>query len=277
MVVPAAELEAHWAVLDVKAKQILSPLTTDQEAEPMSLDRAFTGIQKLNCGAVYADHANLKLLIEGLQRAAIEFDVVPLWVESAEIDVELQRLADRQSQNQKAIASRQQEIAAQAALDAERASASEVVRAKAETQLRQRFAQEANAAFGELSKTGEAFFRHSDSAPYSFTALFPQIAQRQAQLDEEGWELDQFNSAMIDYGTAEWKGRRAEVVFAEMRVRSKNRMRGEYAEDCFAVGYLIDAEFNLIRDPVESECGKFTGAISSWKTGRSFESRWIVN
>ena len=61
-----------------------------------------------------------------------------------------------------------------------------------------------------------------------------------------------------------------------LSIRSKNQELGEYADDCFTVGYLIDAEFSTLRDPVETSCMESSGVIAQWKAGRGFESRWIV-
>ena len=64
----------------------------------------------------------------------------------------------------------------------------------------------------------------------------------------DGWELLSIDSALSDYGIVEWKGRVLEAGFAEARLRMQNRDRGEYQDNCYVFGYVLDKEFDRARD-----------------------------
>ena len=106
--------------------------------------------------------------------------------------------------------------------------------------------------------------------------MFPDIARWKQELKNNGWELDKYDDELLDYGTANWKGRKLEAILLRATVSTKNPVRGEYAESCFVIGYLIDTEFKMRRDAINAECGASADALSEWQTSRSFESRWVA-
>jgi hypothetical protein len=83
------------------------------------------------------------------------------------------------------------------------------------------------------------------------------------------------DSALSDYGIVEWKGRVLEAGFAEARLRVQNRDRGEYQDNCYLFGYVLDKEFDRARDAVVVKC-KEQAAIERYKLGQRFSSRWIA-
>ena len=91
----------------------------------------------------------------------------------------------------------------------------------------------------------------------------------------DGWELLSIDSALSDYGIVEWKGRVLEAGFAEARLRMQNRDRGEYQDNCYVFGYVLDKEFDRARDAVVVKCNE-QAAIERYKLGQRFSSRWIV-
>lgn len=52
--------------------------------------------------------------------------------------------------------------------------------------------------------------------------------------------------------------------FGRDNVRSKNRHLGEYSNDYFAVGYIVDAEYSVLRDPIATSC---TGGMRRFRNG----------
>ena len=83
------------------------------------------------------------------------------------------------------------------------------------------------------------------------------------------------DSALSDYGIAEWKGRVLEAGFAEARLRMQHRDRGEYQDNCYVFGYVLDKEFDRARDAVVVKCNE-QAAIERYKLGQRFSSRWIA-
>ena len=75
------------------------------------------------------------------------------------------------------------------------------------------------------------------------------------------------------YGVAKWNGRAVETVIAQICVLMKNRTLGKYSDDCWDVGYLVDKEFAMKREPFTRRC-KDDDALKTWQTGHSFKTRW---
>jgi hypothetical protein len=89
----------------------------------------------------------------------------------------------------------------------------------------------------------------------------------------KGWSFDSTLPVPADYGIAKWRKREVEAVIAKINVLMKNRSLGEYSDDCWYVGYIVDTEFNMQREPFVSRC-KDTAAMTTWKTQHYFETRW---
>jgi hypothetical protein len=83
------------------------------------------------------------------------------------------------------------------------------------------------------------------------------------------------DSALSDYGIVEWKGRVLEAGFAEARLRMQHRDRGEYQDNCYVFGYVLDKEFDRARDAAVVKCNE-QAAIERYKLGQRFSSRWIA-
>ncbi len=81
---------------------------------------------------------------------------------------------------------------------------------------------------------------------------------------------------IADYGTADWKGRPLEVVFADISISMKNRLLGEKKTFCWSLGLIFDAEFQMLRDPLEAECENAAEPSLVWKQERGFLSQWVA-
>ena len=88
-----------------------------------------------------------------------------------------------------------------------------------------------------------------------------------------GWEFDSATSIPKDYGIAVWNSREIEAISAQVRILMKNRNIGEYSDDCWYVGYLVDTEFSMQREPFVSECSD-QGKLASWHVNHRFDSQW---
>lgn len=268
-------LPLHRYLLESNNMALTKYLPEEGDTSVMSLERAFVGIQKQDCGVVYAEAADLQQLLEGLGKARISYTMLPVWMDAQVLAAAHTAITDAETAQQRDVAAKQQEQEAQRTLAAKQAADAEVVRAKAQVDLRARYSQEAKAAFNRLSNLGDAYIRSKEISG-DFAALFPSIAQWKQERLQGGWEVHDYDGTLLDYGTADWHGRRAEAVFVEIVAKSKNALRGEYAQHCFAVGYLIDDEFNMLRDPIATTCDKPSEQLSAWQVSRAFESRWIV-
>jgi hypothetical protein len=105
---------------------------------------------------------------------------------------------------------------------------------------------------------------------------YPEWAASYAKLKEDRWEFMEVRTTTLDYGTAEFKGRPLETAFAESRTRLRNRDLGAYKDLCIVTGYMDDTEFGMKREPIGVPCEDSAQALASYKQGRRFRSRWIV-
>lgn len=241
----------------------------------MSLERAFVGVQKHDCGLVYAEAADLRKLLQGMENARVPYSMLPVWVDTEAIAAEQATLSQEQAAAEKQIATKQQEIQGQQALAAQQAADAETKRAKVQAEMRSRYSQEAKAALNRLSNMSKRYIQSKDFDG-EFADLFPDIDHWKRERLSGGWEVEGYEEALLDYGTAEWQGRRAEVVFAQIIAKMKNASLGKYAQDCFVAGFLIDDEFDRLRDPVIAPCVDTQEQLAPWQASRAFESRWIA-
>ena len=82
----------------------------------------------------------------------------------------------------------------------------------------------------------------------------------------KGWQFDSTVPTPKDYGFAKWNGRTVEAVTAQIRVLMKNRKLGKYSDDCWNVGYLVDKEFSMKREPFTQPC-EDDDALGAWQAG----------
>ncbi|MBW8282789.1 MAG: hypothetical protein K0M55_04245 [Rhizobium sp.] len=267
----AVHEEVHKTLGDTLKRALVKTL----DRKVMSAEAAFMGAQKEQCGAIYASSENLKTLISAMDRAGSHYSTLPIWITEDEVRQARQSLASRQVDEAQRLAQIRQEKEAAEQLARKNAEEESSRRARDEAALRDHYGQEAQAAFNDIVEDAEGYFRTGQSRSGVFEAAFPQISDWKRSQGQGGWELDKYDDALVDYGTAVWKGRRLEAVVAKIELVNRNAMRGEYEVSCFIVAYLIDREFGLRRDSYEARCE--SSDWKTWQTGRSFDSRWKVN
>lgn len=277
MAVPTDHMGLHKRALAINEIALSRHLAPNLELSAVSLDRAFAGVQKNSCRAVYASDTDLVKLLEGLARIQIAHTFLPVWIEPITI-AEGEALARKSAEDQAIeITARKQEIEAQIALTKKLGEEVGRQHERAQVAMRARYSQEARAAFNQLSDMSERFLRNTGDISADFSALFPSISQWNTQRQQASWKFDTYNGKLLDYGTAEWKGRRLEAVIVEVSLTTKNPARGEYSNDCFVVGYLIDQEFGVKRDAIEEPCVGSQDTLTTWQVSRNFESRWVAH
>ena len=85
------------------------------------------------------------------------------------------------------------------------------------------------------------------------------------------WEVTTIDSDVQDFGTASFKNRALDTVFAQVTLHLRNRMLGDYDNPCFIFGRINDTEFSMSRAPAFAGCND-EAAIRSWQTGHQFRS-----
>ena len=275
-VTDASEQEFHERALTIKASLVEQYLSGTETISAMSLDRAFTGLQKGSCAIVYAKESELAQLIEATKRIQLNYTILPVWIEPQMI-AEGRALANAsKEEKEKAIAARKQELEASAALAKKKNEDAAVVRAKQQAELRKRYSQESRTAYNEISSLIRLSITGDSIKSESADALFPELRDWRTGRSSQGWQVDKYDDELVDYGTADWKGRRLEAIFIKTNFISKNAIRGEYVANCFVLGYLIDGEFDLRRDAIVRSCENGKTDLPKWQASRAFESRWIA-
>jgi hypothetical protein len=303
-VVETADMPSHMALLASRQDDVSLHIANASRMSDATLDRTFIRVQRDQCAALYAARDDLETVLGALARERIAHAVVPLWFTPDDIAQSAAALAEAELA---ATRSRQERVS-QAALEREKRETAETIRLRRQEELRDRYSQEARAAFNDLSadirllieegilrtglegqegeekegqekENGDAAGGGNDGHAGRERArilaeLFPRLTEWRERHVGDQWEIDAVDSEMRDFGTGVWKERRAEAVFARVQVDSKNRTLGDYRRHCFLVGYLVDAEFGLQRDPLEASCDDDEAGLVAWKIGHAFESRW---
>lgn len=278
LMVSEAEQRAHLVALDDPDKDTARFLqASETKLLGNDVEQTFIRLQRQQCVVVYGDQGQLKLLIEGMKRQNISYSVAPVWISPEDLASATALVQENDALDDQALAARKQAFEAEATLAAAKRQEAEQVRAREQAELRRRYGQEATAALNRFNEIVRDFFVTKTATSNPFSALFPKSERANAALLADKWQVDPPTVDLLDYGTAEWKGRRAEVIFATVKLRYKNNLLGQYREQCYTLGYLIDAEFSMLRDAVEANCGDAVPAIASWKNGRRYESRWVVS
>jgi tetratricopeptide (TPR) repeat protein len=57
-------------------------------------------------------------------------------------------------------------------------------------------------------------------------------------------------------------------------VQQKNRVKGEYSNDCFLFGLIDDPEFSMQREMFSTPCAGSETLVMRWKVGNRFETSW---
>jgi hypothetical protein len=103
--------------------------------------------------------------------------------------------------------------------------------------------------------------------------FFPMTLQRFTDLTTEQWIITSVDAELADYGKAIWQGRDVEALLVRVSTQRESAIAGLYASDCLVLGYLIDTEFRVSRDPIEASCAD-EAAIAEWAAGRQMKSVW---
>jgi uncharacterized protein len=255
--------EGHQRVIDSLSDHLSGILGHAPSVVFASLDDAFLQIQRAGCGVVYASASELKDLLAGLKRDSISYRLDENWITQARIN---------QSQQDFVAQVRQQQD--QAALDQLREADRRKGADELQKQLREQYGKSAEAAAATLTNDVKTFLESGGKNP-SLASTYPGFANWYNSHLADHWELSSSNSELADYGQVNWKERRLESVFGKVSIRLKNATLGEYLDACFLFARIIDNEFSVYRDPIDMECADST-ALTSWKSGHSFQSQWIV-
>lgn len=103
---------------------------------------------------------------------------------------------------------------------------------------------------------------------------FPEFIHWNTGLARDDWKATDVTSEVQDYGSVNWKGRSLDGIVVKTTVRMASAERGQYKEECFLFGAVVDNEFHMMRGSNESKCDADTSA--RWAIGHELKSLWVA-
>jgi hypothetical protein len=276
-------LDGHDRSLDsvLSALQFLNG-SAIKETTNVSVDVAFRQAQKGQCALIYASSKTLKVILDASAGAGLAPTVLPVWTTSSAVAKRAKELQLKQENMTQSEAERLAEL--------KQNQAEETSKQKAEAgqleERQKRYRAENSAKVASLVSAIDGSLKEVrgevDSAlgkgknlklALSDADFWGDYPAWYADKRMKGWEFDSTVPTPKDYGVAKWNGRDVEAVTAQIRVLMKNRELGKYSDDCWNVGYLLDKEFSMRREPFTQPCDD-NDALNDWQAGSSFETRW---
>jgi peptidoglycan hydrolase-like protein with peptidoglycan-binding domain len=271
---PQEKQAGHGAILAKIRTDLKEDFGTDPQVVSTSVEAAFIAIQRGRCRAIYANAKELSRVVEALRRDGRDYAIMPIWVDQEEVDSaevavqkERERIAEEELQRR-----RRYEEAEMLAAQRERDAAQ--LRESRERVMQERSGAQARALQLEVQRVVEDLLSGKQTPA---TTLFPQLAKWYSEQRLDHWDFVALTTEVEDYGLSDWKDRKLETIAVKAIVRDRNRDLGENRTTCFTLGWIIDDEFSVYRDPVETQCQSGSEQIANWKNGHGFESMWTAN
>lgn len=273
-VVDAPDRRPAEAHLDAESAALRLVLPGLETRLPDTAERVFALARRGDCAAIWASAGALATLVPALARDSVAHAISAFTATPAQLDAQAAALDAADADAARAVAETRERIAGDRAVaEAQEARAAEIGRAE-EQRLRDTYGQEARAAQDRLAAMIAA--RIDDGRlpqARGLAGLFPAVETLLRDLEAGGWRIESHRTGLVDYGTAEWGGRRVEAVVVEMALETANPLRGQRDAVCRRLAVLLDDEFGQWRDPATLGCAD-EGALADWLTGRGFETRW---
>jgi hypothetical protein len=246
------------------------------------VDVAFRQTQKGRCAFIYGSGKTLKKILDASASAGITPTVLPVWTTTSAIAKRAKKLQSKKANKTQSKAKRLARLKQRQAEEASKRTA----KAGQLEERQKRYRLKNGAKVASLVSSIDASLKDVrvkvDSALGKQKNLSSAVSSADfwggypawyADKRMKGWDFDSTVPTPKDYGVAVWNGRAVESVIAQIRVLMKNRTLGKYSDDCWNVGYLVDKEFSMKREPFTRRC-KDDDALKTWQTGHSFKTRW---
>jgi hypothetical protein len=246
-----------------------------------SIDKAYEDVRHEQCRVLYASAADLKATSEALARDGVQFAFAPVWLGNSDAASTAAKLDAAKQESIKAAeaarvaADEQKKIAAQREADEKNSKSAR------QTDLRQKNGPAATALLNLFSDGLKRSVLGTTDKPNSSSginmeSLFPDFAKWNAGLSQDNWKPTDVTSEVQDYGTVNWKGRNLDGIVVKATVKMASAERGQYKDECFLFGAVVDNEFQMVRDPYESKCSD-TQTSAQWAVGHELKSLWVAN
>jgi hypothetical protein len=268
-------LDSHRSLLDDQEPNIHDELGAKPDYVLDNADDAFVDAKRQQCGAIYADAADLRVITKALDRDMIKYDVWPEWFSDELVKQSAKDWASAQAAAAEKQANEARSLADQKALAAAKAAEHDAERERLEASLHQQYGVAAKALELRLEKE-LADFVEAPEGNKQFAAKYPSLASAFENLLVDHWELMSHSSELLDYGTATFKGRQLDLGVARSVVKLRNRTLGEYKDLCFITAFVDDPEFVMEREPAGFMCDEDPEQLKTYELGEQFQSRWVA-
>ncbi|MFC3219954.1 peptidoglycan-binding protein [Tianweitania populi] len=244
-----------------------------------SLDVGYEFLRKGQCEVFYGSRASLKMVVDALERDGIPFSYAPVWLEQSELTAAESALKLAREEAVRAAEARRVALEEEQRIEAQRLREEQETRTARQFELQSSNRAAATAAINRF--TGglrevvlQEPAKRSEPSAIDVKQVFPSFTGWKSDLQSSGWEPRDLQVAIQDYGVVNWKGRNLEAIVLRATVKLASAERGEYRDECFLLGAVLDEEFSAVRDPVEAGCDET--AVDVWRTGHHLKSLWLA-
>lgn len=296
--------DGHLRILDDLTNDIVDELGGKTSLTEMKIDQAFIAAKRGQCGIVYANAADLNVLLSALKRESMTYHMLPIWYDMNEVTQADDKVHAEGAAKLQAEQKTKDQLGEQQKLEEAKGQTADAQRAAKQKQLRNTFGTAAKALSDDEGKqitdatltlmdcaasasgqaagaststaTNSGSFKDCNAAKSFLKSVFPNYFDWYGSRLTDLWALADAHYELYDYGTAKWNDRRIEAVFIKYEVKLKNRVLGKYEDRCMVMGWIADNEFSMRRDAIETSCDDAERYIGDWQKSRAFEQRWVV-
>jgi uncharacterized protein len=244
-----------------KNRDLIAPkLSVDWEfVDSSSADIAFLNLQKQYCGSVAAGVADLRVIMQALQRDKRPFKFAAVWwseqnVKQAAVDahVHIQETKKETPGIPKTSNS---------------PSPNDIQKS-----LRAQYGGQARSLLNPLRDLISAL---AENRRQEDADLFPNYSSWLKERFDQQWQTSSVNSEVEDFGTVKWENRNLDAIVVRVRIDQMNSALGKYDHPCFDFGIINDSEFNMWRNPIAVDCNSISN-LRNWEIRQGFQSEWNV-
>lgn len=270
-ITPKTDALVHTLILADRKEKLEISLLGKFSSEQHSLEEAYVLSQRNKCGFIYASAPDLKTILLALQREAQEHSIIPEWVSIEAFNGAKQYLTNAQNASAEELAKLSQEREAGLALEQANAEEAELVRQQKEQELRNTHRDAALGLYKPLGQTISNYVLNGVNTKE--LSKFNHLTELLESLGSDRWKFIVADSSLVEYGLANWKDRKLPTILLRVFIKSENSIKGEYRTDCMFIGYIVDTEFDVTRDPINVSC-EDEPIVAQWLTSRGFKSLW---
>jgi uncharacterized protein len=257
---------------------IAPKLESDLQFVDTTVDLAYFGLQRKQCGYVAGEASVLKGIIQALlrdhDRDQVKYTFSPVWFSKEDVAQATFDTRDAREQAIRKVAIEDQQKQAQGAIDAARLKNQQSTKSAIEQGLRERNGVRARGLMNGISDFVRGLAdKRLDDVDHRFPTYLNWLNKRFS----DQWDTFNVTSDIADFGTVQWKGRSLDAIIVKSTIQQKNRILGQYDDACFMFGLVDDVEFTMQRDLFAVDCSSGGTVVNKWKIGEKFQSQWNAN